>query len=923
MTRPLPPELYTVPVIGEVARWLNDVMEEVQTELAWLMTEIWNHLPDWIKTPIDVLKTFFENLPYELERFFSDPIGYAYSLFDWVWEHLPWSIRYPLEKLRDFFLSLWNEFTEFFRDPLAKLRELADRVWSIIPDWAKKPLETFAGFLGKIPYEFEKFLEDPAGYAWIFLNWIYERLPPHFKAVISAAYSFFQSLYDKVSDFFQDPVKALSGLVDNVTGAFNVAFDGAKEAISGAIERVFGDPLKAIEDFFGKGAKGFWDGLVTFFTRTLPSSISSIFSVLNPANLLDFMSKLAGIGSGVKGHFIDRVKRFIEKLKKFLKGELGDDPIEAYTNLLEAASETVVEVEFSTMAMEMAMGWKYTGLGGSLGGILLDSTVGSVIGTSSGTILDALLQPAKNWVRERIRGNFPSIPDAGQMLHRGKISMEQFETVLKWTGISDEWFEGYKEIIKPLPSFWEAVNMWRRGQLSEDEVKTVLKWRGYDDKFIAGYMALTEELPSERDVFDMFFRGVIEESDLDDYLKKKGYTDKWAKAFKEIMWYYPSVSDLIRFFVREAIPAVHGELARAKLVGIPKKFYEYGKKAGIPAEWVEAYWASHWILPSTEQVYEMLHRGLKSPYTGSTMTVDDVKTFLKEADIDPRWRENLVDLSYKLPGRIEARWGVEWGVWDWTRMQEFLKADGIHPDWIPDTIKAEKANVFREHIGAVKSILVSKYQDGFISEEELKNRLKKLGYPDEAVTYIIWSAQEKYDYDWKKEMAKAYIDAYEDGKISADELRSALSGLGMIPDRIEHIIEMTTLKKEKTPPPPETLEKRLRTLEEREASLIRQLEDKRTDLEDLKRLYEAEMAIYDERIEEQKMRIQAATTPEAKAREEQKLKILEARKEKAKIRYEARISDLEETIRMLEDRLDEVRTEISALKQALGTPTAS
>ena len=898
-------------------------MEHIQIELQHLMEEIWSHLPDWIKKPIEVLRTFFERLPWELERFLENPISYAYSLFRWVYEHLPYEIRHVIDKAYSFAASLWEEFTEFFRDPVAKLRELADRVWEALPDWVKAPIQTLQTFFSKLPSEARLFLEDPGRWAWLFLNWIYERLPPQFRLVIAAAHKFFEDLYDKVEGFFKDPVGSLKGLADDVKGAFHVAFDGAKEAISGTIESVFRDPIKAIGDFLAGDLKPFWDGLATFFTQTLPSTISSIFGFLNPSNLLSHMAKLAGIGSGVKGHFIERVKRFIEKLKKFLKGELGEDPVEAYANLLEAASETVVEVEFSTLAMEMAMPWRYTGLGGSLGGVLLDSTVGSVMGASSGTLLDALLQPAKNWLREQIRGNFPSIPDAGQMLHRGKISMEQFETVLKWTGISDEWFEGYKEIIKPLPSFWEAVNMWRRGQLSEDEVKTVLKWRGYDDKFIAGYMALTEELPSERDVFDMFFRGVIEESDLDDYLKKKGYTDKWAKAFKEIMWYYPSVSDLIRFFVREAIPAVHGELARAKLVGLPKEFYDYGAKAGLSKEWVEAYWASHWILPSTEQVYEMLHRGLKSPYTGSTMTVDDVKTFLKEADIDPRWRENLVDLSYKLPGRIEARWGVEWGVWDWTRMQEFLKADGIHPDWIPDTIKAEKANVFREHIGAVKSILVSKYQDGFISEEELKNRLKKLGYPDEAVTYIIWSAQEKYDYDWKKEMAKAYIDAYEDGKISADELRSALSGLGMIPDRIEHIIEMTTLKKEKTPPPPETLEKRLRTLEEREASLIRQLEDKRTDLEDLKRLYKAEMAIYDERIEEQKMRIQAATTPEAKAREEQKLKILEARKEKAKIRYEARISDLEETIRMLEDRLDEVRTEISALKQALGTPAAS
>lgn len=923
MTRPLPPELYTVPIIGEVARWLNDVMEAIQAELEWLMTEIWNHLPDWIKKPIEVLKTFFENLPYELEKFFSDPIGYAYSFFYWVWEHLPWSIRYPLEKLRDFFLSLWNEFTEFFRDPLAKLRELAEIVWNIIPDWAKKPLETFAGFLGKIPYELEKFLEDPAGYAWLFLNWIYERLPPHFKAVISAAYSFFQSLYDKVSDFFQDPVKALSGLVEDITGNFNVAFDGVQTTISETIKSVFSDPLKSLSDGLKKLDDLLWPLNPLKWVIKLDDVYAQLLRITKGkgtewagtfrADLLNlFRRNVFEMGKLIDPTEMPEVPKKPDEAARLLKtvlDKVGDDVLTDAVHGVLWELFTLGQVEAFEQLANIAM--RISGF---------DSALSAAVSAKLESTCIPLLR--QYWL-ERSRPTLPSIDDLINMFRRGKINPDEFEKILGWMGYKEEFVDGFKEIAKALPSFWELIKMQRYGKLSESNVRETLKRMGFEDTFIEGYIAIAEEIPSETQLFDMWFRGAITDEELDRALKARGWTDKWREAFKQVMWYYPSVSDLIRFFVREAIPAVHGELARAKLVGIPKEFYEYGKKAGIPSEWVEAYWASHWVLPSTEQVYEMLHRGLRSPYTGSTMTEDDVKTFLREADIDPRWRENLVELSYKLPGRIEARWGVEWGVWDWTRMEEFLKADGIHPDWIPDTIKAEKANVFREHIGAVKSILVSKYQDGFISEEELKNRLQKLGYPDEAITYIIWSAQERYDYDWKKEMAKAYIDAYEDDKISADELRSALSGLGMIPDRIEHIIEMTTLKKEKAPPPPETLEKRLRTLEEREASLMRQLEDKRTDLEDLKKLYEAEMAIYDERIEEQKMRIQAAKTPEAKAREEQKLKILEARKEKAKIRYEARISDLEETIRMLEERLDEVRTEISALKQALGTPTAS
>ncbi len=504
-----------------------------------------------------------------------------------------------------------------------------------------------------------------------------------------------------------------------------------------------------------------------------------------------------------------------------------------------------------------------------------------------------------------------------RMFQRGKITMTQFENVLKWMGMSDEWFEGYKSLIYGVPSIYDGIKMVQREKITTDKFETILKWIGLSNEWFEGYRELIYDAPSISEAMKMYLRGKITEEQFEKVLKWAGIAREWFDGYKELIWYYPTVDDLIRFFVREAIPAVHGDIARRKLAEMPREMYEYGKKAGLPAEWVEAYWASHWVLPSTEQVYEMLWRGLTSPYTGQRMTIEDVATFLKEADIDPRWRENLIQIAYRLPGRVEARWGLEWGIWPLQKFEEFIRAEGVHPDWVGDVLAAEKANVFREHISAVASVLRRKFREGYLTSDEIRARLKKLGYPDDAIALILEASQEEYDFDWKEEMKKAYISAFEKDAISADELRRALINLGLTGDRVDQIIEIETLKKEKRPPPEETLERRLERLKQRRRALVDKLADLRTDLEDQNKLLDQEKRVWNERIEHQKYRIQIAPSPEAKAKEEAKLEMLNESMRLAILRRETRIRDLEESIRLLEARLEELDAEIRATEQAL------
>jgi len=864
MGRPLPPEWQETPVIGEVAKWLNDVCEEIQNFIGWVIGQITEYLPKWIVDVIDWFWSMWRWLKDKIWSFFTDPIQFIKSGLKWVYDMLPDWVKGIFDWLWKIYWSLGNAVYNFFTNPIEALKGLAEKVWSMIPDWVKAPLEWLKK-LGDLEVKLIiDFFTDPIGTLRGLADTIWGIIPDWLKDWIKGAKETAENLWNNIPKWLNDAKETISKGLGEARDRIVATFDGALSSVAEAIKG-FGRQL--------------WEGIIN-----IPDILKGIGEAIIGA-LRVAWDAVKGFGEWVWNGVIGIGKGMVKLGQDALKGLIG-----FFKEVGQAMFNILIEPIGKLFDESTRQVHKAVGLG------------------SPQPIMAVALAPLA--------------PMVGLWLVSGLIAEAA-------KGAKDTEIELFGCKIRPgLVNVIKALDL-------RDVMASM--FQGYTMGLAMAYMqgTILEQLrresleagrpipPDPQTCAWMLRKGLISEDLYKKALARQGIMAEFEEPYLENIWMYPPYQDMIKIFVREAYEKTWPEMFELKLQDYPKDFGKWMEMIGYKEEWAKRLWAAHWVLPSTGQVYEMLWRGLKSPYTGATMTEEDVRRFLKEADIDPRWRENLVEIAYKLPGRILARWGVEWGVWPVERMEEFLRADGIHPDWIPDALKAEKANIFREHISSVRSILVSKYQDGFISEEELKNRLQKLGYPDEAITYIVWSAQERYDYDWKKEMAKAYIDAYEDDKISADELRSALSGLGMVPDRIEHIIEITTLKKQKAPPPPETLEKRLRTLEEREASLMRQLEDKRTDLEDLKKLYEAEMAIYDERIEEQKMRIQVAKAPEAKAREEQELKILEARKEKARVRYEARISDLEETIRMLEDRLDEVRTEISALKQALGTPTAS
>ncbi|GAH79863.1 unnamed protein product, partial [marine sediment metagenome] len=71
-----------------------------------------------------------------------------------------------------------------------------------------------------------------------------------------------------------------------------------------------------------------------------------------------------------------------------------------------------------------------------------------------------------------------------------------------------------------------------------------------------------------------------------------------------------------------------------------------GKK-GLSKEWSERYWAAHWNLPSPQQGFEMLHRGV--------INVSELNMLLRALDVMPFWRDKLTAIAFRRLTRVDIR----------------------------------------------------------------------------------------------------------------------------------------------------------------------------------------------------------------------------------------------------------------------------
>lgn len=323
----------------------------------------------------------------------------------------------------------------------------------------------------------------------------------------------------------------------------------------------------------------------------------------------------------------------------------------------------------------------------------------------------------------------------------------------------------------------DAAVGWRRGAIDRDKARELVQRHGFDHQSAELMLDNTAALPTDTDLLASWLRGDLTEEGLDQAFFQRGYSPGHAGNLKRLARVIPPVQDLITMAVREVFTP---EIAQrfGQFEDFPEAFKAWAEKHGLSEEWARNYWAAHWRLPSAEQGFEMLHRGVVGE--------GDLDILLRSLDVMPFWREGLKRIAFNPFTRVDIRRMHQLGILDEAAVHR------AHLDIGYDEEKARALTEFTirlnkrrpaeddEELGRLsRASVIGFYTDGILSKEKAFELLVGMGHTADAALLYLQSADLDKQRSERKAEAEHVVDLAAAGTISFAQAQDRLNGLGL------------------------------------------------------------------------------------------------------------------------------------------------
>jgi hypothetical protein len=233
---------------------------------------------------------------------------------------------------------------------------------------------------------------------------------------------------------------------------------------------------------------------------------------------------------------------------------------------------------------------------------------------------------------------------------------------------------------------------------------------------------------------------------------------------------YPSISDEVLFAVREAYD--EDFIRQAGLGGdMPNDFINSVVKLGMKEEDAKKYWYSHWVPPSAGQGYQMFQRGY--------IDEEELRTLLKVNDIMPNYRDNMIDIAYRVIGRVDIRRLYQDAVIEYEEMSNRYMAAGFNPDDAELLSDWSELHYGEDRRQRTRTDILKLYKLGTYSRQQAINSISDIGYSidisEEYVDRVDLEALEKRKANKLKIWRKGFINYVFDEQ----QVRKFMSDLGI------------------------------------------------------------------------------------------------------------------------------------------------
>jgi hypothetical protein len=283
-----------------------------------------------------------------------------------------------------------------------------------------------------------------------------------------------------------------------------------------------------------------------------------------------------------------------------------------------------------------------------------------------------------------------------------------------------------------LPTVQEFLTIANRMRITDTELDVALKRLGYyNDRVRADVENLRYEIPSSSDLVRFSVKHVFEP----DLIRKLGYNDE----FRPIL-------DLWHRFQGLNYPIFSGPFAGAVATfeesrGLsPGSFVEQYAAAGLEdPTWAQAFWWSHWVLPSPTQGYQMYFRfrpdrdrRFDAPGTSAiNFSGEDLNLLLRANDYPPYYRAALAGIAHRVPGLRFLRQLRSTDVFDKGMVKELLLRQGYadgDATVLAEAVERQDRDQRRKTIEQQAKGQLAKYWElGVIDQQSYQDLLVKHG----------------------------------------------------------------------------------------------------------------------------------------------------------------------------------------------------
>lgn len=282
--------------------------------------------------------------------------------------------------------------------------------------------------------------------------------------------------------------------------------------------------------------------------------------------------------------------------------------------------------------------------------------------------------------------------------------------------------------------------------------------------------------PASSDVVAYHLRKDPSLSELAPALRKIGIHSDYTDLYKTLAYPIPPVADIITMAVREAFsPDIASRFGQYE--DYPPEFEEWAEKKGLTPEWSKRYWAAHWSLPSAQQGFEMLHRGI--------IDESELHLLLRALDVMPFWRDKLTKMAYRRVTRVDVRRMYRTGVINENEVYQAYAEQGYNERdamrmskfTVQQTLATQSKFTARDIIGA--------YAKYMITQSETQSLLRDVGVRDENISFIISSADYKREWELTDSKISAIRNLYKKVVYDDSKARGELLKLNLPAERVD------------------------------------------------------------------------------------------------------------------------------------------